>query len=80
MAERILAVLAEPATIEGHVLTVRASVGVAAGPARDAGRLLRAADVAMYEAKQRGKGTVAVAGARDRRTDAESRLVPHRQG
>jgi diguanylate cyclase (GGDEF)-like protein/PAS domain S-box-containing protein len=68
VAERILAVLAEPATVEGHLLTVRASIGVATGPAREAAGLLRAADVAMYEAKQCGKGTVAVAGAGDAMT------------
>jgi diguanylate cyclase (GGDEF)-like protein/PAS domain S-box-containing protein len=80
VAERILAVLAEPATVEGHRLAVRASIGVATGPARQSAGLLRAADVAMYEAKQRGKGTVAVAGDRDRPAGTESRLVPDRRG
>ena len=80
VAERILAVLADPATVDGHRLSVRASIGVATGPAMDAARLLRAADVAMYEAKQGGKGRVAVGGARDGRADAGPRLVPHRLG
>jgi diguanylate cyclase (GGDEF)-like protein/PAS domain S-box-containing protein len=60
VAGRILAVLAEP-DADGPAIRARASIGVATGPARDAAGLLRTADVAMYEAKQRGKGTVAVA-------------------
>jgi diguanylate cyclase (GGDEF)-like protein len=62
-AERIVAALTEPATVEGHTLIVRASVGVATGPGTAARTLLRAADAAMYEAKRSGKGTMAVAGA-----------------
>ncbi|MFI7547332.1 diguanylate cyclase domain-containing protein [Actinoplanes sp. NPDC049599] len=60
-AARIVAALTEPATVEGHVLVVRASVGVATGPGERARTLLRAADAAMYEAKRSGKGTMAVA-------------------
>jgi diguanylate cyclase (GGDEF)-like protein/PAS domain S-box-containing protein len=60
-AERIVAALTEPVTIEGHVLVVRASVGVATGPGTRARTLLRSADAAMYEAKRSGKGTMAVA-------------------
>jgi diguanylate cyclase (GGDEF)-like protein/PAS domain S-box-containing protein len=61
-AERIVAALTEPVTVEGHVLVVRASVGVATGPGAQARTLLRAADAAMYDAKRSGKGTMAVAG------------------
>jgi diguanylate cyclase (GGDEF)-like protein len=61
-AARIVAALGEPAGIEGHRLTVRASVGVATAPGARAGTLLRAADAAMYGAKRSGKGTMAVAG------------------
>jgi diguanylate cyclase (GGDEF)-like protein/PAS domain S-box-containing protein len=60
-AARIVAALHEPATVEGHVLVVRASVGVATGPGAQARTLLRSADAAMYEAKRSGKGTMAVA-------------------
>ncbi|AGZ42649.1 diguanylate cyclase domain-containing protein [Actinoplanes friuliensis] len=61
-AGRIVAALMEPATIEGNTLAVKASVGVATGPARTAQLLLRAADTAMYDAKRSGKGTLAIAG------------------
>jgi diguanylate cyclase (GGDEF)-like protein len=57
MAERILAELASPVPTHGHLLTVTASVGVAERLAEDdAQALLRHADIAMYAAKQRGKG------------------------
>ncbi|MET7395953.1 diguanylate cyclase [Dactylosporangium sp. NPDC005572] len=57
VAERILAALGEPVRVHGHVLTAGASVGVAVRePDEDAHALLRHADIAMYAAKQRGKG------------------------
>ncbi len=58
-AERILASLAEPFVAHGHDLLVRASIGVAeVSPTEetDPGRLLRNADIAMYAAKEQGKG------------------------
>ncbi|MGI5186017.1 diguanylate cyclase domain-containing protein [Dactylosporangium sp. CA-152071] len=60
VAERILAELANPVTTHGHLLTVNASVGVAQRPASDDPQLLlRHADIAMYAAKQAGKGQFA---------------------
>ncbi|GAA3192045.1 GGDEF domain-containing protein [Dactylosporangium siamense] len=57
VAERILAELANPITTHGHLLSVGASVGVAERLADDDPQsLLRHADIAMYAAKQRGKG------------------------
>jgi diguanylate cyclase len=57
VAERILASLARPVLAHGHKLLIQASIGVAADPSgEDAGELLRNADVAMYAAKERGKG------------------------
>jgi diguanylate cyclase (GGDEF)-like protein/PAS domain S-box-containing protein len=54
---RIEEALREPALIEGHLLSVRASFGVADGcSGDDAGDMLRRADIAMYEAKDRGEG------------------------
>jgi diguanylate cyclase (GGDEF)-like protein len=55
VALRVLAAFAGP--ISAHHLLVRASIGVAtAGRGTPLDRLLRDADVALYAAKQRGKG------------------------
>src|SRR6266705_3922135 len=57
IAERILAAFAAPVVADGHELLVQASIGVAGGQAGDgAGELLRNADIALYVAKERGKG------------------------
>ncbi|WP_229069070.1 EAL domain-containing protein [Actinoplanes sp. DH11] len=54
---RIAAALLEPAVIDGEPMTVRASFGVVDGRGGDdPGDLLRQADIAMYEAKERGEG------------------------
>ena len=58
VAERILAALAQRVPAGDEAVSVGASVGIAvnhAGATR-AGDLIRDADVAMYDAKQRGKG------------------------
>jgi diguanylate cyclase (GGDEF)-like protein/PAS domain S-box-containing protein len=55
--ERIADALAVPVDVEGNLLAVRASFGVVDGNGGDdAGNLLRQADIAMYEAKERGDG------------------------
>uniref|UniRef100_UPI0027419106 putative bifunctional diguanylate cyclase/phosphodiesterase n=1 Tax=Actinoplanes sp. RD1 TaxID=3064538 RepID=UPI0027419106 len=55
--ERIADVLAVPVDVDGHLLSVRASFGVVEGHGGDdPGNLLRQADIAMYEAKERGDG------------------------
>jgi diguanylate cyclase (GGDEF)-like protein len=60
IAERILGSLAQPAVVDGYELLVQASIGVAvARPGDDAEVLLRNADIAMYAAKERGKGSFA---------------------
>ena len=61
LAERILDSLTTPLSIDGKEILVRASVGIAFGDADGGGagrsdELLRDADVAMYMAKQNGKG------------------------
>jgi diguanylate cyclase (GGDEF)-like protein len=54
---RIIEALGEPVVVDGHVLTVRASFGIAeAEPGDTAGDLMRRADIAMYKAKEEGEG------------------------
>ncbi len=59
-AEALVAAVQTPATIEHHVLTPTASIGVVSGAeAYDSPEaLLRDADTAMYEAKRRGRDRV----------------------
>jgi diguanylate cyclase (GGDEF)-like protein/PAS domain S-box-containing protein len=62
VAARLQTAMREPMTVDGRVLTVRASIGLArAIPGELTGEeALRNADVAMYLAKDRGKSTIAV--------------------
>ncbi|RZU54459.1 diguanylate cyclase (GGDEF)-like protein [Krasilnikovia cinnamomea] len=61
VAQRIIEALAEPVDTGGTQVLTRGSVGIAvAGPDRDGTDLLRQADVAMYAAKNRGKGRFVV--------------------
>jgi len=57
VAERILRALREPAELGGQQVCTLASIGIALYPedGRDADDLLRCADLAMYEAKSRGR-------------------------
>jgi len=57
-AERILAVLRAPFTIDGQEAYAAASIGISGGTAiRESGRdLLREADIALYRAKAAGRG------------------------
>jgi diguanylate cyclase (GGDEF)-like protein len=73
LGERLLTELRTPFSIDGHDLFVVASVGIAlstAGPSQ-AGELLRAADVAMYHAKNSGRGRCIVYDGSMGRTAAE---------
>ncbi|MDQ4055107.1 MAG: EAL domain-containing protein [Actinomycetota bacterium] len=57
--ERVLTAVQEGVSVAGHLLPVSASAGIAYGGAGDdAEGLLRKADLAMYEAKARGKARV----------------------
>ena len=64
LAERVLEALEQPVLLEGRQLSVRASIGVAVLSPQDRtvdpAELLKRADLAMYAAKQAGKGTVVV--------------------
>ena len=64
IAERILAAVEQPLTlISGDVTNVSVSIGVAVAPdhGREFERLMQLADLAMYEAKLRGKNRFAFA-------------------
>ena len=58
VADKILAALNQPIPVENHMLTIAASAGIAIFPEHgsDAATLLKNADVAMYRAKELGKG------------------------
>lgn len=58
VADRILAALAVPAELEGHVVNPSGSIGIAVAPTDGAAprALLRSADEALYLAKAAGKG------------------------
>jgi diguanylate cyclase (GGDEF)-like protein/PAS domain S-box-containing protein len=60
VAERVLTALRTPFQLEGKELVLRASIGIAFSDSEvgtgDAEELLRNADVAMYMAKEQGKG------------------------
>ncbi|NTU80527.1 MAG: EAL domain-containing protein [Chloroflexales bacterium] len=59
-ARRMLSVLEEPITLDGHELFISASVGISLfpGDATDATTLLKHADNAMYRAKAVGRNSV----------------------
>jgi diguanylate cyclase (GGDEF)-like protein len=59
LARRIVETIGKPFAIEGHVLSIGVSIGIIMAP-RDRinpERLLHDADVALYRAKQEGRGT-----------------------
>jgi diguanylate cyclase (GGDEF)-like protein/PAS domain S-box-containing protein len=57
VANRVLAALGAPATVDGHQVLLQASMGIGFGQMGDrADDLLRDADTAMYVAKGAGKG------------------------
>ena len=80
-AEKIQAVLAEPFLLDGHEVTVTASIGITVHPddATDTETLLKYADTAMYQAKGSGRDgfrffTKAMNTALSRRLELESAL------
>jgi diguanylate cyclase len=60
VARKILTQLSQPFEISGHVFEISASIGVAFYPddAQEGKALMKAADAAMYAAKNSGPGTV----------------------
>lgn len=59
VAENILGVLAEPMTVGGHDLVVRASIGISVFPrdGSEVSALLKNADSAMYQVKESGRNS-----------------------
>jgi diguanylate cyclase (GGDEF)-like protein/PAS domain S-box-containing protein len=59
LAQRLIDVISEPYVIEGHMVTVGSTIGIAVAPTdgADADHLLRNADLALYRAKAAGKST-----------------------
>jgi diguanylate cyclase (GGDEF)-like protein/PAS domain S-box-containing protein len=57
VARKILSAITQPVAVDGHALTVQASIGIAIYPqdGGDASALLRHADAAMYRAKDAGR-------------------------
>ncbi|MGZ5001196.1 MAG: diguanylate cyclase domain-containing protein, partial [Methylomonas sp.] len=57
IAEKTIAVLTQPFTLEGNDLVITASIGISVYPddGKDSHTLLKNADTAMYLAKERGK-------------------------
>ncbi len=60
IADRLLEVLKQTYVVRGHHIFISGSIGVRffSGLDRDAGRLIREADIAMYEAKAAGRDGV----------------------
>lgn len=63
VAKKVLTALSMPYEIAGHAFDISASIGVALYPddASDGKSLMKVADLAMYEAKNIGRSTVAAA-------------------
>jgi len=59
LAERIIACISEPFSIDGHHVVIGTSVGIAIAPddADDPDQLLKASDLALYRAKSDARGT-----------------------
>lgn len=57
LASRLITALAEPLSIDNHEFYISASIGITLYPSdgKDAGELIKNADIAMYHAKEQGK-------------------------
>jgi diguanylate cyclase (GGDEF)-like protein/PAS domain S-box-containing protein len=59
LAERVVGILSEPYELDGHHVVISASMGIALAPSdgTEADVLLKNADMALYRAKDDGRGT-----------------------
>ncbi|GAA3073433.1 cyclic Di-GMP phosphodiesterase RmdA [Streptomyces olivoverticillatus] len=66
LARRMLAALSQPVHLDGHDLSIRASIGIVEGAAGEKGaaEVLRSADITMYRAKAAGGNRYELADAR----------------
>jgi len=57
-AQKITHILKEPFVVDGHILSIQTSIGISIYPknGNDSNTLTRHADIAMYHAKQAGRG------------------------
>ena len=64
IASKLIAAIAEPCRVDGHVLQLSASIGISVYPddGEDIDLLIRKADDAMYRAKRHGPGSYAFHG------------------
>jgi diguanylate cyclase (GGDEF)-like protein len=62
LATRIVALLAEPFSVDGNVVSIGASIGIALAPSHGthADDLLKMADLALYQAKDMGRNRYAI--------------------
>ena len=60
LAKRVVDVIGRPYALDGHILNIGASVGIAVAPddGTDPDDLLKKADLALYVAKAQGRGTL----------------------
>jgi diguanylate cyclase (GGDEF)-like protein/PAS domain S-box-containing protein len=77
IAQKILAAIEEPVTLEDCAVNVGASIGIALYPqhGKEVSALLRRADVAMYHAKQSGLGHTVYDPQKDRYTASRLSLI-----
>ena len=59
LAKRIVDMIGRPYLVEGHLINIGASIGVAISPAdgREHAKLVRSADLALYASKKTGRGS-----------------------